>query len=213
MRLWVNIGLLALGCGGLFCENPFFPPTGTPTRDTSFRRTPEGVIRQLETAYEHQRIDLFTDLFYPDSFRFYIALNYDPANITQIDSALTGASGRFPYIHRYYRGREFEYWGIKSELKSHESLFARATRLDFPTGLNVHSTTYLLDTIRGPDSGLVRIDTTRAEVVVEEGAVLNVESPRFSVAVSIGVQVFYLIRDPDDPSLWVIYKWFDLATR
>jgi hypothetical protein len=27
----------------------------------------------------------------------------------------------------------------------------------------------------------------------------------------IGEQVFYLERDPENPELWVIYKWFDMS--
>jgi hypothetical protein len=30
--------------------------------------------------------------------------------------------------------------------------------------------------------------------------------------IDIGVQVYYLEKDPRNPSLWVIAKWFDLGT-
>ncbi len=197
----------------LGCNSPFFPATGKPKVETQFRRSPAGVIRQLETAYEHRRIDLFTDLFYPDSFRFYIASSFDPQNSKpRLDSSLLNATGQYPYIHRYYSWRKFEYWGFNSERRSHEALFSKAVRLDFTTGLNISSTTFLLDTIRDSSSGaIVRIDTTRAETVLEDGALLQVEAPQFRGDVTIGVQVFYMIRDPRNPALWVIYKWFDLA--
>jgi hypothetical protein len=64
-------------------------------------------------------------------------------------------------------------------------------------------------------------ETTNVEIILRGGG-LDIAEPiqYFSdgssyqyhdVVDDIGEQVFYLERDPQNPTLWVIYKWFDMS--
>ncbi len=202
------------------CENPFFVSTGEPVRAGGFRSTPQGVIRQLATAYEHKRLDLFTDLFIESQFRFYTAPGSADSILSvranvKIDTSLGEEINHYPEIHRNTHQDRFHYWGYDKERQGHQNLFAQADRISFFPSLEARHVTYITDTIYTDSSRTeyTKIDTISAEVVAER-AQLQISAPSKNVVITfdIGKQVFYMIEDPSDPSLWAIVKWFDLGS-
>jgi hypothetical protein len=176
------------------------------------RATPRGVMQQLITAYQNKKIDLYRDLFSTaQDFRFYVTPLFQSEYLLQsyakpcepIDTA-------YPYIHDlgalYFC---LYYWTYSEEMRAHERLFQDAGSITFTVGdIQVE---YLPN-----EAG----DTARAQVVMDGGTIdifskeyydnnndLNVDMSQ----IVIGRQVFYLKKDPDDPTLWVIDRWFDLG--
>jgi hypothetical protein len=191
--------------------NPFFPPSGEPLKGDIGRTTPAGTIAQLFRAYETRQINLFMDLFSATKdFRFYVspsfaadyAKSHGSVNIETIDPAF-----------QYVRGRgitQAYYWTYDEEIQIHNNLFTQAVDIGFsiyPQPIDTNTITYL----RGPPDS-----TYYTEVVVRGGEmVIRVSTGDMTAIdykVDIGEQVFYLEKDPQNPSLWVIAKWFDLGT-
>jgi hypothetical protein len=201
---------------GVSCFNPFFPPTDVPpvnltSTNNSLRSSPQGVIKQLIDAYQKKDFEFYQDLFSVNKdFRFYVspAFTYEHTDPTceRVDS-----------MCHYIIGRGLSclnYWTYSEELKSHTNLFERAEKISL--------------TLNGIDPGNIRYivndhyETTNVEVIVDGGS-LSIEHPieydqqgnpfQYKDQVdNIGVQVFYLEKDPQNPDLWVIFKWFDLNT-
>jgi hypothetical protein len=205
--LIASVGLLFLAC-----DNPFFPRTGEPLKVDTGRKTPAGVIDQLYRSYETRQINLFMDLFSPTKdFRFYVSPSFvtdyvnehGSANIEIIDSS-------FSYAYARVLDRKAYYWTYDDEIQIHNNMFSEAVSIQFtqtPQPVDSNSINYFT----APDG------TQYAEVVVRDGMLLiTAKTPYDRVVddypVDIGVQVYYLERDPRNPSLWVIAKWFDLGT-
>jgi hypothetical protein len=200
----------------LFCDNPFFPKTGIPPVTSAMRSTPQGVIRQLINAYEARRIDLYTDLFSTaHDFRFYVS----PAFAVDGYTARFGArpceevDSMCRYVKNNINDECFYYWTYAEEIMGAQNLFQKATDISF-----VSTPTYA-DEIRyiTDDNN----DTVNVEVVMRGGTIdiqggVYIDSANQRCVdeypVDIYEQVFYLERDPQDNSLWVIKKWFDLGT-
>ncbi len=196
----------------LSCNNPFLPQTGEPLKSNEGRQTPEGVIGQLFHSYETRQINLFTDLFSPSKdFRFYISKSFEPyylashggGNLEYIDSS-------FAYAYKRVTDNNAYYWTYNDEMQIHNHLFSMAVDiriLQMPQQIDSGSVRYF----KGPTG----IDY--AEVVVLDGRMqITAQTPSDQVVgdyvVDMGVQVFYLERDPQNTNLWVIAKWFDLGT-
>ena len=105
------------------------------------------------------------------------------------------------------------YWTYTQEMISHANLFEQAYEIYLnvspPSNQDIRYTTN--------GSG----ETTNVEVILRGGS-MDITEPiqYFSDGSSyqnhdqvddIGEQVFYLERDPQNPALWVIYKWFDMS--
>jgi hypothetical protein len=191
--------------------NPFFPPTGEPQTGSIGRSTPAGTVAQVFRAYETRQINLYRDLFSPEKdFRFYVSPSF------QEDYARSRGSSNIETIDQafqYVRGlgiTQAYYWTLDEEVQIHNNLFTQAVEITFsvyPQPIDTNTISY----VRGPDG------KEYAEVV-SRGGTMNIsvktEFDRilYVYVVDIGEQVFYLERDPLDPSLWVIAKWFDLGT-
>jgi hypothetical protein len=206
--------LCALAVSGMLllaCNNPFFPETGQPLKVDTGRQTPAGVIQQLYRSYETRQINLFMDLFSPTKdFRFYVSpsfgteysLKYGSSNIENIDSS-------FSYAYTRVLDRKAYYWTYDEEMQIHNNMFSQTMSIEFdqrPQPVDSNSINYFT----GPDG------THYAEVVVMDGILMITKASGVNVVekfeIKIGVQAFYLERDPRNPSLWVIAKWFDLGT-
>ena len=218
---WHTCRLPLLAALLLFCDNPFFPATGDPPVTSSQRSTPEGVLRQLMTAYKDQRIDLYMDLFSSaHDFKFYVAHVFafsDPKGqalfagktCELIDSMCL-------YVKNNINDTCFYYWNYDEEIQRTEILFQKSSGIDY-----VGSPTYA-DSIRYIVNG--NNETTNVEVVMRGGTIYYFTLPEpcdtanpYQLCVDewpidIYEQVFYLERDPESPNLWVIQKWFDLGT-
>jgi len=205
------------------CSNPFFPPTGLPPIEgEKLRSTPEGVIEQLVTSYQEKRLSSFRDLLISrEGFRFYVESN--AINQLQLNNLREVANnekieGGIPFIDS---GTNFGYITYDTEIKIHRQLFA-AQSITFITPLRIDSIHYIIESETVPDSDTsftTTYDTTAAVVRVWEKAQIEIYSEwlkdrqsdkRESFKFTIEKQVFYLVRDPEDPSLWVIAKWFEL---
>jgi hypothetical protein len=191
--------------------NPFFPPTGEPQTGSTGRSTPAGTVAQLYRAYETRQINLFRDLFSAaKDFRFYVSPSFQEdyaksrgsANRETIDPALI-------YI-RNMGVTQALYWTLDEEIQIHNNLFTQAVEISYqvyPQPIDTSTVAY----VRG-------LDGKEYAEVVSRGGTMNIrvktEYDRILTlwVVDIGDQVFYLERDPLDPSLWVIAKWFDLGT-
>ena len=158
-RLSLLAGLL------LFCNDTFFPPTGTPPVINSQRGTPQGVLRQLINAYETQRIDLYTELFSTSDFRFYVShvFAFDPKGYQvrfggrpcePIDSMCL-------YVKNNVNDSCFYYWTYDEEIQRAERLFQNVAGITY-----VGSPTYA-DVIRYIVNG--NGETTNVEVVMRGG--------------------------------------------
>lgn len=216
-RRWIVAGLLAL----LTCANPFFPPTGEPQRSGVLRTSPVGAIEQLKTAYEKKSFRLFQDLFAGDkSFRFYVA----PSLVDEFGSGIVTAEKIDTQCTIVTPG-VYYYWGYDSEMRVHRNMFSQARQIAFvvpPPPLSESALTYHIDvsedtlgvdsTGDSPTYRIVRThDTTRVEVPLEGGVIELVLEDGTREEVGIGQQVFCVVPDPRNPTLWVIDKWFDLG--
>ena len=80
MIRFVLLGAIIAFMAFLSCYNPFFPPLGLPVNNngSTLRSTPQGVIQQLNNAYNNKDIDLYKDLFsQQQDFRFYVAPSFE----------------------------------------------------------------------------------------------------------------------------------------
>jgi len=193
------------------CDNPFFPRTGEPLKVDTGRQTPAGVIQQLYRSYETRQINLFMDLFSPKKdFRFYVspsfqtdyALTHSDANVENIDSS-------FSYAYAHVLDKKAYYWTYDDEIHKHNNMFSEAYEIQFtqtPQPVDSNSIMYFT----GPDGNQY------AEVVVRDGMLQlfanTAEVTNGEYDIDIGVQAYYMEKDPRDTSLWVIAKWFDLGT-
>jgi hypothetical protein len=194
------------------CDNPFLPRTGEPLKVDTGRQTPAGVINQLYESYRTRQINLFMDLFSPTrDFRFYVSPSFQTdysktaggVNVENIDSS-------FSYAYGHVLDGKAYYWTYNDEIQLHNNMFSEATDIRFtqsPQAVDTNSIYYFT----GPDGNQY------AEVVVMDGMLqITAQTPYERVVddyyVSIGLQVYYLEKDPRNPSLWVIAKWFDLGT-
>jgi hypothetical protein len=202
----------------LSCRNPLFPATGTPSGGGRYRSTPEGTIRQLLTAYENKRIELYRDLFSSrKDFRFYVppslvAEHQGRVNRDTIDTQCITISG------------VYHYWDYDREILAHQRLFSNVEKIEFIVPpyytdenfeykISVTTDTLGIDTVGDTLQPRIRqqFDTTNVEIRIWGGQ-MRVALPDGKVEEAyIGQQVFYLSRDPDNDSLWVISKWFDLG--
>jgi hypothetical protein len=203
---------IAVAAVMLACDNPFLPATGEPLKVDTGRQTPAGVIQQLYTSYETRQINLFMDLFSPTKdFKFYVSPSFQTdyaqtsggSNVENIDSS-------FSYAYSHVLDGKAYYWTYNDEIQIHNNMFSNAVDIRFtqmPQPVDTNSIYYFV----GPEG------TLYAEVVVRDGMLqITAKTPYDQVVddyyVDIGVQVFYLEKDPRNPSLWVIAKWFDLGT-
>jgi hypothetical protein len=171
------------------------------------RQTPQGVINQLIKSYENRNINLFSDLFSPaGTYKFYISNSYAPEYSAShtgilpetIDSPLVADILPGPYY----------WWGYADEIKKHQKLFETADEIQF-TSLPAIPPSGITYTVSAAN------ETTYATVILRDGEFIITASQYLSEPVDVAIeeQVFYLARDPSDPSLWVIDKWFDLGTQ
>jgi hypothetical protein len=196
----------------LSCFNPFFPPIDNPPGSVTntLRSTPFGIIQQLVNAYQKQDIDLYRELFsIEQDFRFYVLPEFSSSNIIttceRIDTVLCA------YIISNNL-RCLNYWTYSEEMKSHTHLFERADQITLNCrNIDPSDIRYIVNENR---------ETTNVEVILRGGALTITGKPYFDIegnalqdyyeVADIGQQVFYLEKDPQNSSLWVIQKWFDL---
>jgi hypothetical protein len=206
------------------CFNPFFPPTGVPSEPAGSRNTAKGVINQLVTSYERKHIYLFDDIL-SENYRFYVsssfATEYQNEQRAQFEEFSDSA---FFYVNfgKYY------YWTAASEKKAHQNLFNAAERITFTTQPYYNENNFIytivskpdtvgtvIDTVSGKPVPDIRLtyDTTHVEIRMLSGEIEIVLKDNLGrYVIDIGEQVFYLSRDSEDSTLWVIDKWFDLGT-
>jgi hypothetical protein len=206
--------LLFAACMMLWCDNPFLPRTGEPLKADTGRKTPAGVIQQLYRSYETRQINLFMDLFSAEKdFRFYVSPSFETVYSLEHGSAVTeNIDSSFSYAYAKLTDKKGAcyYWTYDDEIQIHNNMFSQAVGIQF----NVMP--------QPVDSGSIRYFTGQngtqyAEVVVQGGQLqLTAKTPFDRVVddyfIDIGVQVYYLEKDPQNQSLWVIAKWFDFGT-
>ena len=203
-------------CGAcLSCDNPFFPPLGIPPKNNGsansyLRSTPQGVVQQLVNAYDKKDINQYKDLFSSQQdFRFYVAPGFTSSHVVKTCELVDSICHEI-----ISKGLTcMYYWTYTQEMISHANLFEQAYEIYLnvspPSNQDIRYTTN--------GSG----ETTNVEVILRGGS-MDITEPiqYFSDGSSyqnhdqvddIGEQVFYLERDPQNPALWVIYKWFDMS--
>jgi hypothetical protein len=208
MRLFAAALLLgALVCG---CFDPFFPTTGIPNSAGVGRSTPAGTVQQLFTAYETRQINLFIDLFSPTKdFRFYVSPSFQADYARERAGAtLETIDSMFSYVRRVKGISQMYYWTYDDEIEIHDNLFTQAMDISLnplPQAIDTNAINYF----SAPDG------TLYAEVIVRGGEFqIRVSTGDQTVTdyfIDIGEQAFYLKKDPQNQSLWVIAKWFDLG--
>lgn len=216
------------------CQNPFFPPTGVPDESFELRSTPRGVIQQLRQAYTSRRLALFQDLFDQKSgdFRFYVPQQtiQDLPKLSE-RATLQTIDEDIPFIQK---GVAYKYIGYADEREIHRMMFENAEaitwkirleaaqvdsvdsliRIDTSYVTQIDSSTGKVDSVEVTDSVFL---TTMYAVKTNETAELEISAAVVKTAFQenshsfiLGPQVFILKRDPNDQSLWVIDKWFQL---
>mgnify|MGYP006282643101 CR=1 FL=1 len=208
------------------CENPFFPPTDDPVGNKGLKRsTPRGVVEQLIRAYETMQFELFKDVFAPDSvdreFRFYVAPSFALEKLGRGEklSSEDIRQDEFAFVDP----GTYHYWNLDGELARHERLFSQVSDIRFTARpvddsivYTVSTTVETLGTGVGSGDTIYYIwekrDTTRVEILVEESR-MSIDHTSWSrpMEFELGPQVFCLSRDPSEPELWVIHRWFDLG--
>jgi len=205
----VVFAFAALFCG---CFNPFFPPTGVPLSVDIGRSTPAGTVEQLFRAYQTRQINLFMDLFSPSKdFRFYVSPSFqaDYAKERGGSATLETIDSMFSYVRQTLGITEMYYWTYDDEIQLTNNMFTQAADIGYsvdPQPIDTNAINYF----KAPDG------TQYAEVVVRGGELeIQVNTGDLTMVdyyIDIGVQVYYLEKDPVNPSLWVMAKWFDLGT-
>lgn len=202
--------IAAAAAAGMFCFDPFFPPTGTPGKVTPLRATPEGVIQQLINSYEQLRIDLFEDLLpVSKTFQFYISPSFKDAYSTK--SYVNPAEPRDTQLLYIGEDAKYYYWSQETEVRSHKNLFGKAVSIVFKVkpDFNPGAFHYIIDsTGNQKDTTNVEMEVTNGEIniIADLGGVITELPP-----VAIERQVFFLERD--EQHLWVIRKWYDFGRQ
>jgi hypothetical protein len=199
-----------------YCFNPFAPPTGIPEIDSSQRRTPEGVIRQLVNSYEGMRYDIYCDLFGSGvSFKYYVpqtAVDGMELNNLRSIATLEMIDTTIPFIDS---GSFYYFSTFTAEREIHYNLF-QADRILFIEPLSPDSIVYTIKPGTADSSDSLVFDTvaamvrTRTSILEITAGLLEQQTGNRTEDFDIGRQVFYLVRDPDNNKLWIIEKWFEL---
>jgi|WetSurMetagenome_2_1015567.scaffolds.fasta_scaffold01936_4 hypothetical protein len=194
------------------CFNPFFPETGEPINVAAARSTPAGTVQQLFTAYETRQINLFMDLFSPTKdFRFYVSPSFQlDYQKERAGAPLETIDSMFNEVRRVKGYSQMNYWTYDDEIEIHNNLFTQATDITMdvsPQPIDTNTIDYFSSAT----------GTQYAEVIVRGGrfkiTVINAaDQTAIYYYVDIGEQAFYLEHDPQNATLWVIAKWFDLGT-
>ena len=211
----IHKGLLCVACSVLLsCYNPFFPPMGLPVNNngSTLRSTAQGVIQQLNNAYNNKDIDSYKDLFsQQQDFRFFIAPRFVDSCIHIVKTCGLVDSICYEIIAK---GQTcMYYWTYAQEMDSHTKMFEQADEISLRMSpLNNQDIRY---TANGNG------ETTNVEIILRGGGLDIAEPIQYysdgssyqyhDVVDDIGEQVFYLERDPQNLALWVIYKWFDMS--
>lgn len=133
------------------CRNPFLPQTGAPLENQYLRRTPEGLLRQLEISYNRKRLPLFRDLFFERAFRFYIPQTV-VGQLQSIDKSKTEIVSDTTFA--FVPGDVYTYLTFKEEMDIHRNLFRNAEDITFVGQLRASAVLYR-DTILGFDTVVV----------------------------------------------------------
>ncbi|MBD3421878.1 MAG: hypothetical protein GF398_17340 [Chitinivibrionales bacterium] len=211
------------------CNNPFFPETGL-NNASPLRTSPRGVLDLLEKAYETRRLQLFRDLFSSrKDFRYYVPRN-NLQNLNKLSarSAVEVLDSGFVFIDSL---NSYNYITYSDEISIHKNLFENVEELYLLldiSDVSVKDTFVRIDTVcrydtTSADSSPIDMlceevlihDTLSVEYKTSETSALYIKSDRIfslfgSYVIGIGPQVFYVVRDPDNPALWVLDKWFEL---
>jgi hypothetical protein len=208
--LFATVAFLAF----LSCYNPFFPPMGLPVNNngSTLRSTPQGVLQQLNNAYNNKDIDLYKDLFsQQQDFRFYIAPRFEDSCIHVVSTCELIDS---TYYEVMSKGLScMKYWMYSREIDSHTKMFEQADEI------SLRMSPLSNQDIRYTTNG--NHETTAVEIILRGGNLNIVEVVKYDEngypyqntdeVDDIGEQVFYLERDPQNRALWVIFKWFDMS--
>lgn len=176
----------------------------------TLRSTPQGVIQQLNNAYNNKDIEAYKDLFSQNQdFRFYIPQSFDTVTNVAITYEIIDSTC-YEIIKNGLIGAY--YWTYSQEMESHSNMFEQAQEISLLINpLNNQDIRYIAN-----GSG----ETTEVEVVLRGGSlnitenVVDENGNNFQNIDELGdikEQVFYLERDPQNSALWVIKKWFDLG--
>jgi hypothetical protein len=227
---FISMGLVTLRYVGVCaaalmvgCLNPFFPPTGTPSEPGGTRNSPAGVIKQLIASYERCHAYRFNDLL-SDQYRFYIS----PSFVNEYQYTPGAQSEEFAdTAYHYIRGGKYFYWAGDAERKVHQNLFNAAEQIKFTTQPYFSESNFIyivkvkaetlgtnINTLSGAMAPNIRttIDTTNVEIRMLSGEIeITLKENQARYIIDVGEQVFILGRDPDNPKLWLIEKWFDLG--
>lgn len=179
------------------CE-VYFPDTVEPVQTVNNRTTPAGVIKQLFNSYNSRNINLFTQILWSDSFKFYISPDFDRTQLKNPGILLSERADSFMvYVNTTSL---FYYWNYNAELTSTKNLFNRASDLKVGSSYFIYDPVYKMS-----DTG----DTLYAEVKVE-GISIDISYEGMIYVMENQPQVFLMKRDSEN--LWVIWKWYDLSS-
>jgi hypothetical protein len=188
-RLAAFLLLATLSCLVAGCWNPFAPPKGDQTNQTSEdyreRTSPRNVLHNIRVAYEYENADRYLDCLSED-YIFYSAEEdvNDPED--PIDP----------------------YWYKSDERDMHEHMFADDSNVDrIQLTLTTSDTTYLEGNPETPSDD-IWIFTENVDLWLYQtgGLQLNATTPsefRFRIDVD---QV-----GPNGETLYEIYEWYDLG--
>jgi len=187
----------------------FMPPIGFPEDGANIRTTPQGTLEYLVRAYEHQRIDWFTELLPKNgTYRFFISPDYNADYLAAHGTdALIERIGEDDYA--FIRAGTYYYWGHDCEIRKHRQLFNRADKIEFsfPNTPEVNEQSYRIT---------AENETTHVEVRARLGELCVTAKDTLHCTPRDGqTQVFLLEREIDRRTgrwLWVIKDWFDLNT-
>jgi hypothetical protein len=179
---------------------------------TNARNTPQGVIQQLNDAYNEKDINLYKALFsMQQDFRFYVAPSFADSCLFVAPTCELIDSMCYEIISKGLSC--MYYWRYSQEMNSHTKMFEQAD--DISLRMSPLSNQDIRYTTNGNG------ETTSVEVILRGGSLLIAEPIQYGPDGSsyqdydkvddVGEQVFYLERDPMNPALWVIYKWFDMS--
>lgn len=212
----ISLFLAVASVAFLACLNPFFPPSGLPPEipykpiNSYLRSTPQGVVQQLINAYDKKDINQYKDLFSTlQNFRFYVAPGFTSTHVVKtcelVDSLCYEVKSKG--LSCVY------YWTFTQEMVSHANLFDQADEILLMINpVDNQDVRYITNGNR---------ETTNVEIVLRGGRLEITKQVEYDIegipykdqiiVEDIGEQVLYLERDPQNYSLWVIFKWFDLG--
>jgi hypothetical protein len=157
-------------------------------------------------------IDLYKDLFsQQQDFRFFVAPSFGDSCIHVVKTCELVDSTCHEIISKGLTC--MYYWTYTQEMDSHTKMFEQADEISL--SLSPLSNQYIRYSTNGNS------ETTSVEIILLGGS-LDITEPiqyysdgssyiNHDKVDDIGEQVFYLERDPENPALWVIFKWFDLS--